>query len=131
MIEDDEMIEEPFGSLSECTDYYIDILSDLKEAHDKEILTKKEFKNKKKFVMSQYDLNLKVVKKKDSHNRKKDIKNLRQPLKSLNHKIDSKIQISNNSSEKIYQIEDKHGQPIKGQMDIEELNGGDVYEEKS
>ena len=44
--DDDEMIEEPFGSLAECTDYYIDILSALKESHDKEILTKKEFKAK-------------------------------------------------------------------------------------
>lgn len=121
MSEEDEEILEPFGSLAECINYYTDILACLSDAFDRGILTKKEFKQKKKFVMKQYDANLKVVKKKDSHSRKEDIKSLKKPFKSLN-KIENKLQISDQPQEKRYQIEDKKGQAIEGQIDIDELS---------
>ena len=125
MVEEDYEILEEFGSLAECTDYYLDVLSNIKESHDKNILTKKEFKKKKKFVMKQFDLNLKVVKKSDSHQRKTNVKSLKKPVVKI-----SEISPPQNNTNKIennrtYQIEDKKGQVIKGQMDIEEINKGE------
>ena len=130
---DEEVFGESFESLAECTDYFIDVLSSLNEAYNKNILTKKEFKKKKKFVMNQFNVSLKVVKIKDSHQRKSDIKSLKNPVKKTIKPVESLPALNNAKLEvkKHYQIEDKQGQTIKGQMDVEDLNGGDVYEKTS
>lgn len=77
------IIDEPFETLEECFNYYQDILSSVKECKDLEIYNKKEYKSKHKYVMTQFNENLKVIKKKGEHSRKEEINSLRKPYKNL------------------------------------------------
>lgn len=116
--EDIEIIDEDFDNLQECVDYYTDILASLKEGYENDLYTKREYKQKKKFIMEQFNANLKVIKKVDKHSRNTTIKHLKQPkikkFKSL--KTDESIKRVT-PGESQYQIEDK-----KEQFDEEDKN---------
>lgn len=132
----DETIPEQFDSLQDCVNYYTDVLVSIKEGHEKELYTKKEYKSKKKFVMKQYDVSLKFIKSKDKHIRDEEKKKLNSCKDTISSEISkpNAEQIPAPKTKKItqrpiqYQIEDKNGEKIEGQMDVEELNEGDVYE---
>ena len=81
--EDVIIIDEPFETLEECFNYFQDILSGVKECRDLEIYSKQEFKNKHKYVMKQFEENLKVIKKKGAHSRKEQINSLNKSYKNL------------------------------------------------
>lgn len=66
-----------FNDLADCVEYYTDVLSSIKESFEIGIFTKKEFKDKKKNIMKQFNASLKLINKKDDHYRTKEEKNLK------------------------------------------------------
>lgn len=66
-MEDDVIIEEQFENLQDCINFFTDTLACLREGYDKDIFTKREYNKKKKFIMAQFDANLRLIKCKDRH----------------------------------------------------------------
>lgn len=101
-----EIIDESFTNLKECIDYYTDILACLRDGLEQGLYTKREYKKKKKFVMTQYEANLRVIKKVDKCSRESKTSRLKH-IKNLNST--SFIEKNNNQIENslnTYQIED-------------------------
>ncbi len=76
-----EIIAESFDSLEECVNYYTDILSRIRECLDKELLTKREYRSKKRFIMEQWKRNERLIKKKGEHQRNTE----KQQMKERKH----------------------------------------------
>ena len=122
----EDMLPEEFSSLKECVTYYGDVLSIINKSHDLGLYSKKEFKAIKKFIIKQQDKSLKLIKKLDTHQREKEESKLK-PVKPKQAK-ETKPQLTSTEKNKAieqkpkqYQIEDKDGNKIDGQMDIKDI----------
>lgn len=123
------IISQEFEDLEDCTEYYynefgklsqVPILNNKEKKHIKNILTKQLFENLK--LLSKRDITQRSIVKEKIKEVKKELKEYRTVQKVKPNKI--------LPATKTQQLPEKVAEPkvLEGQVDVEELNNGDIYE---
>lgn len=104
--EDYTIVIESFSTISDCTDYFYSEFSKLATMHERDIFSNKEYKSKKKYLMNQFNANLKLLKQKDKVSRNQESIILKQQSKPqfAPEPTQERAKIPTNEQ---YQIEDK------------------------
>lgn len=127
-LEDIGTITQEFSTLDECTDFYYDEFGKLSQVP---LITNRERKNIKKVIYKQFGSNLKAMSERDKLQRniskakvdavKKDLKDYKANIKNNAPQIETK------TAAKLPAPKDEV-KMIEGQVEVESLNNGDIYE---
>ena len=127
-LEDIGTITQEFATLDECTDFYYDEFGKLSQVP---LITNRERKNIKKVIYKQFGANLKAMSERDKLQRnisKAKVDAAKQDLKEYKANLKTNSpQISTKSTNKL-PAPKEDVKLIEGQVEVESLNNGDIYE---
>lgn len=121
-------ITQEFSTLDECTDFYYDEFGKLSQVP---LITNSERKSIKKVIYKQFAYNLKAMSERDKLQRnitkakvevvKKDLKDYKANIKNNNRQIEVKSTVKLPAPK-------EETKKIEGQVEVESLNNGEIYE---